>query len=69
MESMCSLPGRGLALLVLACSSGSELGKGIESELPLCGLENPLGAGDTEPKERSQSKVRIFSGSGGCWGS
>lgn len=36
--------------------------------LPLCGLENPLEEGETEPKERSPSEARFFSGRGGCPG-
>lgn len=43
------------------------LGKGILRELPLCGLENPLGDGDAVPRECSPSDALFFSGRrGGC---
>lgn len=48
--------------------SGRTLGKGMLMVLPLWGLEKPLEDGDTEPKERSPSEARFFSGRGGCPG-
>lgn len=37
-------------------------------ELPLWGLEKPLDEGEAEPKDRSPSEARFFSGRGGCPG-
>lgn len=45
--------------------SGSTLGKGMLSELPLWGLEKPLSDGEAEPRECSPSDALLFSGRSG----
>lgn len=62
------VPGAGAAASGGLEKSGSTLGKGMLMVLPLWGLEKPLEAGETEPREWSPSEVRFFSGSGGCPG-
>ena len=62
-------PGRGEATpWVCRERSGRVLGKGMLRELPLWGLEKPLGTGEAVPRESSPSDTLFFSGSSGGGG-
>lgn len=62
------LPGEGAAASRGLGKSGRTFGNGMLMVLPLCGLEKPLEEGEAEPKDRSPSEARFFSGRGGCPG-
>lgn len=64
---MC-LPGEGAAASKGLGKSGRTFGNGMLTVLPLCGLEKPLEDGEAEPRDRSPSEARFFSGRGGCPG-
>lgn len=63
-----SIPGEGAAASGGLGRSGRMCGKGMLTVLPLWGLEKPLEDGEMEPRERSPSEARFFSGRGGCPG-